>query len=171
MRLIVRSGVVLVAVLLGVSLSGCAVSITGPDQADQTAPVPSENSAPTDGSTDDTDTDAPTGTGTETDGDSSRAMLRDSATTTVTCDGELTLEQAGAMVSVEGDCSHLIVSLDAGAVVAGRVDTLEVTGTGTAVYTDSVAVVTVTGDGNTVQWTGPAPEIADEGTGNVLMAG
>lgn len=171
MRLIARSAVVLVTLLLGASLSGCAVSITGPDQADQTAPVPSEDSAPTEGSADDTDTDAPTDTDTETDGDSARAMLRDSATTTVTCDGELTLEQAGAMVSVEGDCSHLIVNLNAGAVVVGAVDTLEVTGTGTAVYTDSVAVVTVTGDGNTVQWTGADPELTDEGTGNVLTAG
>lgn len=168
---IARPAVALIAVLLGVSLSGCGVSITGPDQADQTAPTSSEATAPTDESANETDTGAEPDSDTEPDGGSERATLRESATTTVTCDGELTLKQTAAIVSIEGDCTRLIVSLDAGAVVVGDVDTLEVTGTGTAVYTDSVAVVTVTGDGNTVQWTGTDPKVTDEGTGNVLMAG
>lgn len=154
--------------LLGASLTGCAVGITDPSE---TSEAPSSVTATPDEAETDETADGDDDTSQDAGDTAARADVRSKATTTEQCDGALTLEQAGAIISVEGDCEHLTVNADGSTIVAGDVATLEVVGMGNVVYTDALTMLTVSGDANVVHWAGAKPAITDDGIGNALTAG
>lgn len=146
-------------------LAGCTFRVTDPnsDTVPKDRPSPSaEQSAPDDTDTD-TDTDIDS-VGTSAD----RAAYLESMTVTLTCDGELEVDQPGSTVRVEGPCDTLIVSGDASVVVADDVTSLQVTAAGSVVYALEVETIIISGDVNTVFWTGSTPSTDDTGTANTL---
>ena len=179
MRIRSISSLTLSAILLTIGLTGCTLSITDPDQPDSQSrgatdssseaerPSPSRSpsaelpvatpSAPTT-----VDTDGP---------GISRDDVRAGATSTVRCDGELQLDQDGAVIVVDGPCDHLVVNLNAGAVIVGDVGTLEITGDGSLVYTGKLSTLRIDGEANAVYWTGAAPAVTDNGVTNIATAG
>lgn len=165
MRTATVPALVLLAGLLGASLTGCAVSITDAPDAEDTASSATNTPIETDADNDANDTAQDAGDPT------ARAEVRSTATTTAPCDGALTLERAGAVVAVEGDCDHLTVSADGSTIVAEDVTTLEIIGTGNVVYTDALTTLAVSGNANVVHWLGAEPTISDDGAGNALTAG
>ncbi|TQL48754.1 DUF3060 family protein [Homoserinimonas aerilata] len=159
---------------LAASLVGCSVALTGPD-GPRGSGTSSQGStgepAPDAGETDSGETGTELPDSNAADAAAAREEVRSIASTTVRCDGELVLEQDGAAIVIDGDCDHLLVNMDAGAVLVGNVGTLEVSGVGNLVYADAVGTLTVSGDANEVRWSGATPDVDDGGVGNILMAG
>lgn len=163
----------LIAGVLALSLSGCAMRVT--DTATET-PVASES--PTQNPATSTPDPGPTPASPDAflvipdpDAAQERADLIAAATTVLRCDGERTLDEQATVVRVEGECDVLVVAMDAGVVVADDVRELQVTGAGSVVYAGKVDVLTVSGTANSVTWTGATPDVRDTGVSNILRAG
>ncbi len=147
-----------------VLLAGCTFQLRDPDsQRDEPKQAPtSQQSSSSDNDDDADDDDAPTGISAD------RADASELTSVTLTCDGELEIDQPGASVRVEGPCDTLVVSGDATLVVADDVDTLRVTADGAIVYALEVDSIDVSGDVNTIYWTGSTPSSDDSGVANTL---
>jgi len=162
-----RTPAVLTALVLAVTLAGCAVEISEPD-ADPSAPAapssPARMGTPTPVDAEPEEADIP-------DASSATVTREDmiaSATSTVACTPGLVIDQTGVVVVVEGPCDEVTVNADVAVVVLDDVTRLRVAGTGNAVSALSIETLEVVGDINSVWWRGDAPEVTDTGAGNAL---
>lgn len=145
-----------------VLLAGCTFQIRDPSSQPE-EPSPSPTSEQTEApDQDDVDDDA------DNEISDDRAEYLDIANQTLTCDGELEIDEDGASVRVEGPCDTLLISGDAVLVVADDIDTLRITASGALVYALEVDAIELTGDVNTVYWTGSTPSTDDAGVANDL---
>ncbi|MDR6865801.1 hypothetical protein J2Y69_000383 [Microbacterium resistens] len=177
----IRPVAVILAAGLALGLTACSVNVvdetapagtpSGASSAPSSTPPAAPSGAASDeGSTTQSDTpkDAPKDSADEA--GPSREELA-AAATTVRCDGELVLDGDGEAIRVDGPCDHLLVTMNAGVVIADDIRALDVRGAGLVILTGTIAVLDVTGSGNTVRWTGATPKVTDGGAGNLLTAG
>ena len=155
------------ALALGATLllGGCTFQLAGPDddrEPSSTTKTPDKSPSPSESSDDDETDDDTSGS------DSERERLEDLVNVTLQCEPGLEISSPGASVRVEGDCGTLTVSGDATVVIADDIESLVVSASGAVIYVGSLDSVQVTGDANTVHWTGSTPAVDDDGAGNVL---
>lgn len=146
-----------------VLLAGCTFQIRDPDSQRDEPEAPQTSEA-----TDAPDRDDEADDEADTEISDDRAEYIEIANQTLTCDGELEIDEDGASVRVEGPCDSLLISGDAVMVVADDVDTLRITASGALVYALEVESIELTGDVNTVYWTGATPSTDDSGAANDL---
>ncbi|KNY05698.1 DUF3060 domain-containing protein [Microbacterium sp. GCS4] len=173
MRRSTATSVLLTAVLLATTLSGCTVSIVDPGAADaQRTPTPESTSSfdvertePTPPASSSTDSDR-----LSDERQADRDRLTAAASTTTACPtGAVTAD--GVVIRIEGSCPQLDVQADAAVVIADDVESLALSGSGTVVYVVNVSSVTVTGDASSVFWAGSTPSVDDTGAGNTVRKG
>lgn len=177
-----RSSIAAAATIDGaVLLSGCTMRIIDPTAEDAgpttgatgaetpaKTPVPKTPDAAEDDDTSDPDP-APID-GLDAEHAAHRQRLLGSATTTMPCP-TAPLQQDGTIIRIEGDCDEIRIDLDAGAVIVDDVSSLQLSGSGTVVYANTIGDVRVSGTANEIYWTGETPQVTDTGTANVLRRG
>ncbi|MGO2660698.1 hypothetical protein [Mycetocola reblochoni] len=158
-----RAGAVLAALALAVTLSGCtpaaSTTDTGSAASAPTATLtPSASPSPTSGSEASID----------------RALLLDHVAQERSCDGgSLTLDDApeGEVLRVTGHCDEIVVPMRGTVLVADDVAELRVESHDVLVSTTALGAAELQGDDIVVGWSeGDAPEVTDEGSGNVVLA-
>lgn len=168
-------------IVVAVLLSGCTMRIidpaaedAGPTTGATGAETPAKTPAPKtpDAAEDDdrSDPDPAPIDGLDAEHAAHRQRLLDSATTTMPCP-TAPLQQDGTIIRIEGDCDEIRIDLDAGAVIVDDVSSLQLSGSGTVVYANTIGDVRVSGTANEIYWTGETPQVTDTGTANVLRRG
>jgi len=84
--------------------------------------------------------------------------------------GDVVVSQAGATVSIPGECALVTVTASGVVVLADRIGTLEITGAANQVQAASIDVVRLGGSGNDVRWESGAADVTDTGAANTARA-
>ena len=84
--------------------------------------------------------------------------------------GEAVVSQAGATVSIAGECALVSVTASGVVVLADRIGTLEIAGAANQVQAASIDVVRLGGSGNDVRWESGAADVTDTGAANTARA-
>lgn len=152
---------------LAVLLTGCSVAYEAPG-APAADPAPSSTPAPAASAAQEQEPNAsmpPFAASTDL-----RARYTDVAQQTSCASGEVVVAQAGATVSITGECPLVTVSASGAVVLADRIGTLEITGAANQVQAASVDVVRVGGSGNDVRWESGTADVTDTGAANTARA-
>lgn len=152
---------------LALLLTGCSVAyeVPGAPAAD---PAPSSTPAPAASAAEEHEPSASTPPSAAS--DDLRARYADVAQQTSCASGEVVVSQAGATVSITGECALVTVAASGAVVLADRIGTLEITGAANQVQAASVDVARLGGSGNDVRWESGTPDVTDTGVANTARA-
>ncbi|WP_243226677.1 DUF3060 domain-containing protein [Microbacterium sp. CIAB417] len=152
---------------LAVLLTGCSVAYEAP--GDPAAdPAPSSTPAPATSASKEQDLDASVRPSAAS--DELRERYADVAQQTSCASGEVVVAQAGATVSITGECALVTVTASGAVVLADRIGTLEITGAANQVQAASVDIARLGGSGNDVRWESGTPAVTDTGAANTARA-
>ncbi|QCQ17883.1 DUF3060 domain-containing protein [Microbacterium sp. RG1] len=154
---------------LAVLLTGCSVAYETPE-APAADPAPSSTPAPTASAPKEQEQEPNTSRTPSPASDDLRARYADVAQQTSCASGEVVVAQAGATVSIEGECALVTVTASGAVVLADRIGTLEITGAANQVQAASVDVARLGGSGNDLRWESGAADVTDTGVANSARA-
>ncbi|MDY0830023.1 DUF3060 domain-containing protein [Microbacterium sp. BG28] len=152
---------------LAVLLTGCSVAYEAPG-APAADPAPSSTPAPAASASKEQEPNAstpPSAASTDL-----RARYADVAQQTSCVSGEVVVSQAGATVSIAGECALVTVTASGAVVLAEGIGTLEITGAANQVQAASVDIARVGGSGNDLRWESGTPDVTDTGVANTARA-
>ncbi len=154
---------------LAVLLTGCSVAYEAPG-APAADPAPSSTPAPaTSVPNEQAPSPGPSGPPSAA-SDELRERYADVAQQTSCASGEVVVAQAGATVSIEGECALVRVTASGAVVLADRIGTLEITGAANQIQAASVDIAQLGGSGNDVRWESGSPDVTDTGAANTARA-
>lgn len=153
---------------LALLLTGCSVAyeVPGAPAAD---PAPS-TPAPSASASKEQEPEPSVSTPPSAASDDLRARYADVAQQTSCASGEVVVSQAGATVSITGECALVTVAASGAVVLADRIGTLEITGAANQVQAASVDTAWLGGSGNDVRWESGTPDVTDTGVANTARA-
>lgn len=152
---------------LALLLTGCSVAYEVPG-APAAAPAPPSTPAPAASAAEEHEPSVSTPPSAAS--DDLRARYADVAQQTSCASGEVVVSQAGATVSITGECALVTVAASGAVVLADRIGTLEITGAANQVQAASVDVARLGGSGNDVRWESRTPDVTDTGVANTARA-
>lgn len=170
------------AAVLGLALSGCSVSLSGPDAASSSG----SPQAPQSAAASDADGGAQASGGAASEGSGSatgepaveatditdatwRGVLSNGSRLSPDSDGNVTIESALSEVSVVGDVETLDVRGAGVTVAAEDVNTLKVSGSSSVVYVRSAQKIEIAGASIEVYWLEGSPVVEDKGAFNTAQ--
>lgn len=156
---------------MAVLLTGCSVAYEAPgapaaEPSPSSTPAPSASAAGEEERGQSPDASAPPSAA----ADDLRKRYADVAQQTSCASGEVVVSQAGATVSITGECALVSVTASGAVVLADRIGTLEITGAANQVQAASVDAARLGGSGNEVRWESGTPEVTDTGAANTARA-
>lgn len=154
-------------VALAVLLTGCSVAYEAPG-APAVDPAPSSTPAPAASASKEQEPNVPVPPAAAS--DDLRARYADVAQQTSCASGEVVVSQAGATVSITGECAFVTVAASGAVVLADRIGTLEITGAANQVQAASVDLARLGGSGNDVRWENGTADVTDTGVANTARA-
>ncbi|GAB3152207.1 hypothetical protein GCM10027058_19770 [Microbacterium neimengense] len=152
---------------LAVLLTGCSVAYEPPG-APAAESAPSSTPAPATSASKEQESSVSTPPSAAS--DDLRERYADVAQQTSCASGEVVVSQAGATVSITGECALVSVTASGAVVLADRIGALEITGAANQVQAASVDVARLGGSGNDVRWESGTPEVTDTGAANTARA-